>query len=211
MNFADLVKFKRELNGITLKELEEITGITASYISRIEKNQRNGVSAQNVFKLAQALNISLDELERAFDVKLSQLYKDNIIEKLKNKFDYVAIKQAIDVIIAIANNTDDYYKSLNKLMQLVESIRKNRVIVIGITDDENSDYLITIENNDEKLIDFVSRTLRYSLSANVIVMEGYCRYSDNTLSYDLNEFIEDFVDDEEEKEDILEYIESIKY
>lgn len=211
MNFADLVKFKRELNGITLKELEEITGITASYISRIEKNQRNGVSAQNVFNLAQALNISLDELERAFDVKLSQLYKDNIIEKLKNKFDYVAIKQAIDVIISIANNSSDYYKSLNKLMQLVESIRKNRVMVIGITDDDNSDYLVTLENNDEKLIDFVSRTLRYSLSANVIIVEGYCRYSDNTLSYDLDEFIEDFVDDEEEKEEILEYIESVKY
>ncbi|GAB6168818.1 hypothetical protein JCM1393_12780 [Clostridium carnis] len=211
MRFSDLVSAKRELLNIKLKELEAETGITASYISRIEKGQVNGVSGENVFKLAKALKISIDEIAEAFDVELIKNNENNIMNTLKDKNDYILVKQGIECILDIANNEKDYYNSLTRLLKIVEMLRKNKIMIIGIVNDGNADYVVEIKYNDKVIVEFVKDTLRRRLGANIIVLEGSCIDSDNVISYELLDFIEDFIEDEFDKEEILNYIKKIKY
>lgn len=210
MKFADLVKVKREVSNIKLKELEEITGITASYISRIEKGQINGVSGENVFKLAKALNISLSEIAESFNVKLMDNNQDNPLNKLKNKSDYLLIRQGIESIIDISNNETDYKNALERLFKVIISLKKSNMVVVGITNDNNADYVIEIQTNDTLIVEFVADKLREKLGAKVIVIEGNYINSDDVNIYELNDFIEDFVEDEDEKKEILTYIKKIK-
>ena len=106
IKFSDLIKIKREESDITLSNLEVRTGITASYISRIEKGQIKGVSGENVFKLAQALNISMSEIAQSFCVELKDTQKDEIMDSLTNKNDYILVKKIIDCTLDIANDTN---------------------------------------------------------------------------------------------------------
>ncbi|HBH3439849.1 helix-turn-helix domain-containing protein [Clostridioides difficile] len=211
MKFSDLVNSKRELLNIKLKELEAETGITASYISRIEKGQVNGVSGDNVFKLAKALKISIDEIAEAFDVELIKNNENNIMNTLKDKDDYILVNQGIESILDIANNEKDYYDSLKRLLKIVEMLRKNKIMIVGIVNDGNADYVVEIKYNDKVIVEFVKDTLRRRLGANIIVLEGSCINYDNIITYELLDFIEDFIEDEFDKEEILNYIKKIKY
>jgi transcriptional regulator with XRE-family HTH domain len=56
-NFGMLVKFHRGLRNLTLKELEEITGISASYLNRIEQAKRTSVSFSKCISICEALSI----------------------------------------------------------------------------------------------------------------------------------------------------------
>lgn len=210
MKFADLVKVKREVSNIKLKELEEITGITASYISRIEKGQINGVSGENVFKLAKALNISLSEVAESFNVKLMDNNQDNPLNKLKNKSDYLLVRQGIESIIDISNNETDYKNALEGLFKVIIGLKKSNMVIVGITNDNNADYVVEIQTNDTIIVEFVADKLREKLGAKTIVIEGNYINSDDVNLYELNDFIEDFVEDEDEKKEILTYIKKNK-
>lgn len=210
MKFADLVKVKREVSNIKLKELEEITGITASYISRIEKGQINGVSGENVFKLAKALNISLSEVAESFNVKLMDNNQDNPLNKLKYKSDYLLVRQGIESIIDISNNETDYKNALEGLFKVIIGLKKSNMVIVGITNDNNADYVVEIQTNDTIIVEFVADKLREKLGAKTIVIEGNYINSDDVNLYELNDFIEDFVEDEDEKKEILTYIKKTK-
>lgn len=207
INFSDLIKSKRESLNIKLIELQEKTNITASYIARVEKKQIKSVSAEYAFKLAEALDIPMDELAKVFNVKLSDTTEEATINSLKNKTDYILIKQAIECLLDISNDTNDYYESTNTLRKICDELRKSKVSVIGSTDDGNADYCIEVKN-DKYIIEFVSTTLRRKLGAKVRVLEGRYINSDNDINYyELDDFIQDFLDDDDlEKDEISEYI-----
>lgn len=61
--FGVLLRHYRLKNGYTLEELEEISGISRSYLCRIENDERNSPSFAKVCKLAKILSIKLPELE----------------------------------------------------------------------------------------------------------------------------------------------------
>lgn len=52
----------RKKRGLTLKQLEKISGIAFSSIARIERGERKEVTIQTVIKLAKAFEVSLDDL-----------------------------------------------------------------------------------------------------------------------------------------------------
>ncbi|MGO4272100.1 helix-turn-helix domain-containing protein [Paenibacillus sp. TAF58] len=56
-NFGLLLKHHRTLQNLTLKELEEISGVSSSYINRIERSERNSPSITKCFQLCDALEI----------------------------------------------------------------------------------------------------------------------------------------------------------
>lgn len=56
-NFGLLLKHQRELKNLSLKELEEISGTSASYINRLERFERTSPSITKCFALAEALDI----------------------------------------------------------------------------------------------------------------------------------------------------------
>lgn len=55
--FAYFLRYYRRLRGYSLKELEEKTGITASYINRLERGYKKAPSLGLVEKLAEGLEI----------------------------------------------------------------------------------------------------------------------------------------------------------
>lgn len=55
------VKVYRNYRGMTQKQLAELVGINADYLSQIEAGRRTG-STQTLTKLAKALNVDLQEL-----------------------------------------------------------------------------------------------------------------------------------------------------
>lgn len=61
-NFGSLIKHLRESKGYSLKDLEQATGISSSYINRIEKGERKAPSYRIIEKLAEALNQDVAEL-----------------------------------------------------------------------------------------------------------------------------------------------------
>ena len=57
-----LIKELRMIKKITLKQLKEKTGISISYLSEIENNKAKNPSLEVIVKIAEALQIKLDEI-----------------------------------------------------------------------------------------------------------------------------------------------------
>ena len=56
--FAENAKRMREAHGLTLKDLQNITGLTDTYIVNVE-NKRANISINNAHKIAEALKTPL--------------------------------------------------------------------------------------------------------------------------------------------------------
>lgn len=61
-NFGLLVKYLRDKNDLTLQTLSDMTGISPSYINRIEKGQRKAPGYKIIESLAEAFNVNIQEL-----------------------------------------------------------------------------------------------------------------------------------------------------
>lgn len=61
-NVGSYIKEKRELKELSLKDLEELSGISASYINRIENGSRNAPSVPILTQIAQCLDIDVADL-----------------------------------------------------------------------------------------------------------------------------------------------------
>jgi len=64
MRFGDLIRLSRELQGWTLRELEERSGISNALISQIETGRICEPSFHRVVKIARALNLKLNRLAK---------------------------------------------------------------------------------------------------------------------------------------------------
>jgi hypothetical protein len=62
---GELLALAREINGITLRTLEEKTGISNALINQMETGHVQHPSFDNVVKVARALNLKIDLLARA--------------------------------------------------------------------------------------------------------------------------------------------------
>lgn len=58
-NFGSIIKYARESKNLSLKELEDTTGISASYINRLENGERKAPSVPIASELADALELDL--------------------------------------------------------------------------------------------------------------------------------------------------------
>jgi len=59
-NMDSLLKRKRIEKRISLRELEQITGITDSYLSALELGDKDNVSFELLGKISEALDIDID-------------------------------------------------------------------------------------------------------------------------------------------------------
>ena len=60
--FAKVLKMLRVSNDLTIKELAEKTGISASYISDLENGRKKEPSIEIIQKYSEALNVSIDTI-----------------------------------------------------------------------------------------------------------------------------------------------------
>ena len=56
-NFGIMLKHYRKLKNLSLKQLEEISGVSASYVNRLERGERKSPSITKILQLAEALGI----------------------------------------------------------------------------------------------------------------------------------------------------------
>ncbi len=63
-----VIKRHREELNMSLKDVEQLSGISSSYIHRLEKGERKSPGLQIIFKLASALQVPYDKLiSEAYD------------------------------------------------------------------------------------------------------------------------------------------------
>jgi len=60
--FGLIIKLRREQKGYSLKELKEMTGISESYLNRLELNERKNPSYPIMQNIAKALDFNIAEL-----------------------------------------------------------------------------------------------------------------------------------------------------
>lgn len=87
-SFGLLLKNRRLEKELTLVELEELTGVSSSYINRIENGINNQPSYENVINIADALDITDDEIRDCYKsrIKSSEINnKELILKKLRVK------------------------------------------------------------------------------------------------------------------------------
>ncbi|MBY6268868.1 helix-turn-helix domain-containing protein [Parageobacillus thermoglucosidasius] len=74
-NFAALMRHYRAKRELTLAELSEMTGISISYLSRIEKAERLCISIQVMTQIVKALNIPNDQVLEVLGLKDGETYE----------------------------------------------------------------------------------------------------------------------------------------
>lgn len=62
MRIGELILVAREINKLSLRDLEKKTGISNTLLSQIETGHIKNPSWRNVVKIAKALNLNLDRL-----------------------------------------------------------------------------------------------------------------------------------------------------
>lgn len=81
-DFGSWLKQLRKSKGYSLKDLERVTGVTASYIHRIEDGSRKTVSVQYIEKLALGLGVSSADLLNKMNLSDSRTENKEVLTGL---------------------------------------------------------------------------------------------------------------------------------
>jgi len=75
--FGKNIKYIRESKNIGVNELSRLSGVNASYISALERDEKKNPSVAILEKLANALEVSIDEIMKTAPVSYDDLEKWN--------------------------------------------------------------------------------------------------------------------------------------
>lgn len=129
--FAYLLRYYRRLRGLSLKELEEKTGVTASYVNRLERGYKKSPSLGLVEKLAEALNVPVYVLlggtEEDMKVKdISEIVYNENVTFFGNKLNIEQRTYLLEIIKFVMDkeNWENSYTAGIELMDLVDKFYK---------------------------------------------------------------------------------------
>lgn len=71
--FGENIKKIREIKGLGLNELSRLSGVNASYISALERDEKKNPSVAILEKLANALEVNIDEIMKTETVTNNDL------------------------------------------------------------------------------------------------------------------------------------------
>lgn len=80
------IKKLREQRGVTLMEIQNKTGVSASYINRIENKSRQNPSLENISRLVKYFEIPFSTMEEFFDC-------GNAFEKEVKNLDFILLNE----------------------------------------------------------------------------------------------------------------------
>lgn len=84
--FGKNIKYIRESRNIGVNELSRLSGVNASYISALERDEKKNPSVAILEKLATALDVSIDEIMKSEPVKYDDLERwDKDSEQVKEE------------------------------------------------------------------------------------------------------------------------------
>lgn len=136
-DFGSWIKQLRKEKGYSLKDLENVSGVTASYIHRIETGARKSPSVPIAESLAKALGVNPDE----FFKKLNLLSESNSNEEATysltdllslNNFTIngkLVTREQKNALLNLVNNviTADWDNKLEEGMKLIQDIDKVKI------------------------------------------------------------------------------------
>lgn len=101
--FVFLIKEFRKKNGLSIKKLSELTGISRSYLYNLENNKKFNVNLDKLYKIANALNVNIKDLFYT-TLDLEDLRKElhNRINKYGlNSRETLEVSEIIDLLVNI--------------------------------------------------------------------------------------------------------------
>lgn len=115
-SFGEFLQKKRLENEITLRKMAELIGITAPYLTDIEKDRRNPPEIQKLDNIAEILSLTEEEKAVMFDLAGKQ--RNSVAPDLPDyimKRDYVAA--ALRTARDLDADEDDWLKFVEELKQ----------------------------------------------------------------------------------------------
>ena len=116
--FSEKIKKRRKEMGLTLKELGDMTGLSPSYISKIENGERKAPSWEVVVKIEEALQLNEIRDESRYPY-LSKVYNQ------ENLSVDARIERVGELIKMYANRGNASFKEIMGLLVLIEDIIYN--------------------------------------------------------------------------------------
>ena len=117
-HFSEKIKKRRKEMGLTLKELGDMTGLSPSYISKIENGERKAPSWEVVVKIEEALQLNEIRDESRYPY-LSKVYNQ------ENLSVDARIERVGELIKMYANRGNASFKEIMGLLVLIEDIIYN--------------------------------------------------------------------------------------
>ena len=115
-SFGEFLQKKRLENEITLRKMAKLIGITAPYLTDIEKDRRNPPEIQKLDKIAEILSLTAEAKAVMFDLAGKQ--RNSVAPDLPDyimKRDYVAA--ALRTARDLDADEDDWLKFVEELKQ----------------------------------------------------------------------------------------------
>lgn len=171
------LKQLREVKDLSLRKVNELTGISYTHLNMIENGKRN-VTPALLRNLAQLYNINyLDLYEKAGyidlieDEKKSKIKTDMLgnpvspiplLGTVKAGYNYLAQENwigTIDVETSLVGSGEDYFALKVKGDSMAPTFLENDIVIIKKQNDcENNEYAVVIINGDEGTLKKVKKT-----------------------------------------------------
>ncbi|SCN26039.1 anaerobic benzoate catabolism transcriptional regulator [Clostridium sp. N3C] len=107
---GEFLNNKRILKGVSLKDVEHATGISASYINRLEKGNRMNPSMEYILRLCRYFEIPISTIIKFFPETSEENNCDNVNNLLINNQIFFANEKA----------SDDVKVSLQRIFKILE-------------------------------------------------------------------------------------------
>ena len=117
-NFGDFLQKKRTEKEITLRKMAEMIGITAPYLTDIEKDRRNPPEMEKLETIARILNLSDDDKAIMFD--LAGKKRNSVAPDLP---EYIMERDYVSAALRTARDLD---ASEQEWLNFVEDLKKRK-------------------------------------------------------------------------------------
>lgn len=132
-NFGSLLRFYREGRNLSLKDVEELTGVSAGYVCRLEKGERKAPSLPILKLLASALQVNLSELIEVSNIienedvnsisKLLVISNFTVSGKVIEKGKKELLISIINKIIDVPFEKDTKMRDSFEIIELIEEFK----------------------------------------------------------------------------------------
>lgn len=132
-NFGSMLKYLREKQGYSLQDLEGMTGISPSYINRLERGTRACPSYPVIEKLSKALNADIMEMLEIAELSTAnkdiKFLAEIILSSNFRLVDEIATKEQKEKLVDIIDEIiysewdDDIVGDLSDIGRLIDSFK----------------------------------------------------------------------------------------